>query len=95
MEGRADILLFNKKGNVQKVIPMGDLRSGLTFYLKLENPTYHSMIISSETLVFMEITNGPFRKNETAFAPWSPDESDYDAVRVYRENLMNDVNSMK
>jgi len=87
VEGKADILLFDDKGNVKKVIPMGDFRSGLQFYMKTEKPTYHSMIIKSPYLVFLEITNGPFRKSETVFAPWSPEDSDTSAVRKYLHQL--------
>lgn len=87
VEGSADILLFNEKGNVKKIIPMGDYRSGKQFYMKSEKPTYHSMIIRSPYLVFLEITNGPFRKNETMFAPWSPEETDSKAVTQFKQEL--------
>ncbi len=90
LEGVADILLFDERGKVQKIIPMGDYRSGLAFYMKMETPLYHSMIIYSDCLVFVEITNGPFRKNETLFASWSPDEMDRLEVKKYQHKLMKE-----
>lgn len=93
LEGEAHILLFDEKGKITKIIPMGDHRSGLVFYMKTEKPLYHSMIIHSNYLVFVEITNGPFRKNETQFAPWSPAETDISAVKKYQQKLITETNN--
>ena len=87
LEGKTNILLFDELGKVKKVVQMGDFRTGLPFYMKTDKPMYHSMIITSDKLVFLEVTNGPFRKTETQFAPWSPDESDIKNVNNYLHTL--------
>lgn len=87
IEGTADILLFSEAGNVQRIIPMGDYASGRVFYYRLSEPLYHSLIITSDVIVFHEVTGGPFIRAETIFAPWAPDESDPAAVQVFMERL--------
>jgi cupin fold WbuC family metalloprotein len=92
IEGRAEILFFNEKGDIKKVIKMGNYTSGMEFYYKIEKPIYHSMIITSEYLVFQEITNGPFQRQETIFSPWSPEETQTEEVNKYVKNLKNIIN---
>lgn len=87
IEGRADIFLFDQKGRTTKIIKMGDYTSGFTFYYRLDLPIYHTMVIKSDYLVFHEVTNGPFKKSETIFAPWSPDERDSVSVNNFLDTL--------
>ncbi len=87
IEGAADILIFNERGEITEIIPMGDYASGCAFYYRLNSACYHSMIITSTILVFHETTSGPFRREETLFAPWSPDEKDTIAVANYMNRL--------
>lgn len=87
IEGAADMLLFSDSGAVQRVISMGDYASGHVFYYRISEPYYHSLVITSDVLVFHEVTCGPFKRDETVFAPWAPDESDPSAVRKFMEGL--------
>lgn len=91
IEGKADIILFDEKGSIQNIIPLGNFASGKDFYYKLNDPIYHTMVIHSEYLVFVEVTNGPFRKDDNIFAPWSPDEKDAQAVNAYLRKLKQDL----
>jgi cupin fold WbuC family metalloprotein len=83
LEGSADILFFDEKGKIVKVLPMGDFASGKVFYYKIDKPIYHSMIIRSEYLVFHEVTKGPFNRSESVNAPWSPETDRETDVRQY------------
>ena len=76
IEGLVDVVLFDEEGTVTEIIRMGDLSSGRKFYYRMAAPSYHTLFIVSELLVFHEITNGPFRRPDTVFAPWAPDEGD-------------------
>ena len=76
VEGLVDVAIFDDSGEVTEVIQMGDYSSGRRFYYRLAKPYYHSLLITSELLVFHETTNGPFRRSDTVFAPWAPEESD-------------------
>src|SRR6266487_3097813 len=76
IEGLVDVVLFDEAGTVTQIIRMGALSSGRKFYYRMAAPSYHTLFIISELLVFHEITNGPFRRPDTVFAPWAPDEGD-------------------
>lgn len=83
IEGRADIVFFDDLGEITRVVPMGDYRSGLTFYSRAAEHHYYMLIIRSESLVVHESTQGPFFREGTLFPDWSPPESDQDAARRY------------
>ena len=87
IEGKADIILFHEDGTIDQVISMGDIASGLKFFYRLPPFRYHTLLIHSDVLVFHEITNGPFKLEDTIWAPWSPKETDIDAVSQYMAML--------
>ena len=88
IEGRVDVVLFDDEGEVGDVIPMGEYASGLPFYYRIDQPVFHTLLIRSAVLVFHETTSGPFKREQTVFAAWSPD-SEPAAVAAY----MSDVDS--
>jgi hypothetical protein len=45
------------------------------------------VLVESASAVIHETTNGPFDRNETEFAPWSPPEEDVEAGRSYLRQL--------
>ena len=89
IEGIADIILFNEEGHIDQSIRMGDFMSGRKFFYRLPPSRYHTVLIHSDVLVFHEITNGPFKPEETVWAPWSPEEIDKDEVSRYMAKLAN------
>lgn len=70
LEGRVDVILFHDNGKIRETIKMGDPASGLPFYYRLADPIFHTLEIHSDFLVFHEVTNGPFQRERTVFAPW-------------------------
>lgn len=76
IEGTVDVVIFNDAGAISEVICMGDYASGRRFYYRIDKPVYHTLLITSPILVFHEVTNGPFRREETVFAPWAPEDGD-------------------
>ena len=76
IEGELDVVIFDETGLVTDVVEMGDYRSGRNFFYRLEDPLFHTLIIRTPEVVFHETTNGPFRREDTIFAPWSPEEND-------------------
>jgi cupin fold WbuC family metalloprotein len=87
IEGMVDVVIFDDNGQISRIIPMGDYDSGRIFYYRLTIPVFHTLIIHSDVLVFHETTNGPFNCGDTIFAPWSPEESDADSVRIFISDL--------
>ena len=91
IEGVVDYLIFNDDGKVREIIRMGDYRSGNSFYQSTSTNTYHGLLIHSELLVFLEITRGPFYRDDTKFAEWSPVETDSTEVKKYVYNLEKEI----
>ncbi len=87
IEGSASIFIFNEDGDVSQVIKMGSYLSGDKFYCRLPKMSYHTFIITSDIIVFHECTSGPFKKNETVYAPWSPSEDRHNEVNRFMSRL--------
>ena len=95
IEGQADIIFFDDKGNLTDVLPMGNYASGKTFFYKLKEPFYHSMLIKSEYLGFTETANGPFKQSDKIDAPWSPSEEDTKAIKQFMLKLALRIKKFK
>jgi len=87
IEGIVDIVVFDDDGSILQVLPLGEYNSGRVFYCRMNSSVYHTLLIRSEFLIFHETTNGPFQKDNTQFAPWSPDISDPESGKRYLEQL--------
>ena len=91
IQGAADIVFFDENGMVEEFFRIGDVASGKVFYFRNDEARYHTQIITSESLVVHEITNGPFNRAETVFAPWAPEETNLPDVRDYMNKLKQHV----
>lgn len=87
IEGTADIIVFDDSGTVVEVVPVGAHGTGRNFYYRLSDPAFHTLLITSKFFVFHETTNGPFKREESLFAPWSPEETDEESVRKFLDEL--------
>lgn len=91
IEGRADVVIFDEDGEIARVIQMGDYRSGLSFFYRIADPLYHTLLIYSDNLVFHEATNGPFNHADSAYAPWAPDMDDTAGQATFMKKLTERV----
>ncbi len=91
ISGVVDIVLLDETGGIIEVVPMGDYSTGRKFFYRLADPHYHTLLIRSEYVVFHEITNGPFNRADTIFAPWSPEQEDARGAKQFLEKLAGDV----
>lgn len=92
IEGRADFVLFDESGEITNVIAVGDRSTGLPFYLRTPYERFHAWIVRSEVFAVHETTEGPFRREDTVLAPWSPgDVNDPIAVPQYQKRLEEQV----
>lgn len=80
LDGQANFLEFDETGLVVSRLAMGNLSSSNAFHRKISSNRYHSIVIKSDYLVFLEVTTGPFDPLDAAVAPWSPDPWDTTAV---------------
>lgn len=87
LEGEADAVFFDEAGNILSSVRLADYRSGHTFFYRIGEGTYHSLLIHTPVFIFKEATLGPFDKGKTIFAPWSPAEQDEAGARAFSEAL--------
>lgn len=87
LEGEADLVLFHDDGAVRTVIPMAPHGSGKAFYYRLTQPVFHTVIVRSDLVLFHEVTEGPFRREQTEYASWSPAESDTAGIAQFLQSL--------
>ena len=87
IEGMLDVVIFHDDGRIHTVIEMGGATSGKDFYYRLSAPYFHTLILKTEWVVFHETTNGPFLKDETVYADWSPEPGDLSLVNQFKKNL--------
>ena len=91
IEGEADYVVFDDEGNAKENIPMGDYKSGKSFYQSTRVGAFHSLVIHSEWLVFLEITQGPFNRKDTVFADWSPIEGEKEEIVKFMEKVKKGI----
>ena len=73
IEGQLDVVIFDDVGEILEIIPMGDPSSGKNFFYRLSSTHFHSLILRTDLVVFHETTRGPFFKEDTIWASWSPE----------------------
>jgi cupin fold WbuC family metalloprotein len=91
LEGKAISVFFDDSGTISDVLQLGDYGSGSCFYYRMDEPVYHTLLIESSQFIFHETTNGPFDPAQTVFAPWSPPETDGEAVEAFIRELRSSV----
>jgi cupin fold WbuC family metalloprotein len=87
IEGEVDVVFFDDSGTLTQVVRLAEYGGGRKFYYRVGGPFYHTFLITSEFLVFHEVTNGPFRREDTVFAPWGPEESDPAACLAFQQRV--------
>ena len=88
IEGKMDVYVFSKKGKKIKVINMGDYKSKLNFYYRMNKSYFHLPIAVSDWCVYHEVYSGPFKKNQDVkYAKWSPEENNKDQVNKFLKKI--------
>jgi cupin fold WbuC family metalloprotein len=87
IEGEALAVLFEPEGGVESALPLGPLGSGRAFFYRMPERRYHSLLVNSDYIVFLESTLGPFRREDSEDAPWAPAGLDGDGGRLFNAAL--------
>ena len=87
IDGEVELVLFEDDGALREVVQMGDFGSDKIFYYRIDEPIFHSILIKSDIVVFHESTEGPFIRDDTIFAGWSPEEGDGDGIYQFQKKL--------
>lgn len=89
IEGEMDVFIFDMSGEIIRKIQMGDYKSGKSFCYRLSRSEYHTVLPKTKYVVFHEVTNGPFKREDTVFGKWAPDEEEVEAVNSFILRLKN------
>ena len=87
IEGAVLFVHFDQDGKPTAAHHLAAAPSSHPFYLRTPTDTYHTLLIQSDWLTFLEITTGPFDRSGTIFAPWSPQDDDAASVQTYITEL--------
>lgn len=96
IEGELDVIIFDDLGEITDVVHMGPHgTAGNSFFYRMADPLFHTVLVRSETVLFHETTNGPFVREDTEFTVWAPDEQEKDAAAAYMLDLVHRVESFQ
>ena len=91
IDGEVDYIMFDDNGKVDNIVNMGDFDTKKPFYQTIRKDKFHTLIIKSEWLVFLEITQGPFNRKDTVFADWSPTEGEKEEIVEFMEKVKKGI----
>jgi len=69
LEGRAVLRYYAPDGTPTRSVELGGEHAR---YVHTRSDEFHSLLISSDWFVFLEVLEGPFDSHTTEFAPWAP-----------------------
>ena len=72
--GSGDYVFFDEAGAVVDVVSLGEYDSGYQFYCRIPESVNHALVLNSTSMMIHETTSGPFRREDTVFTDWSPEE---------------------
>jgi len=87
VDGDVDVVLFEDDGAIHEVVRLGPFGSGRACFYRLDSLRYHTLLIKSDLLVMHEVTNGPFDRRLTEYAPFAPGEDDPESINDYGRRL--------
>ena len=93
LKGEVDYVTFKEKGEIDTILSMGDSHSNKSFYQSIRSEIFHTLVIQSEWLVFLEVTQGPFKKEDTEFADWSPVNPSKKEIGEFIESIYKEKKS--
>lgn len=86
LEGTAIAYTFDDAGAVTRVVHLDSTGTQALRY-RMPAGEWHSIVVTSEWLVFSEAALGPFSRVNVEFPSWAPDGSVAAEVRAYRSAL--------
>lgn len=91
IEGEVDVVVFDDAGAITDVVQLGAPGTGRGFFYRLSDSAFHTLLIRSDYLVVHEVTNGPFSRDGTVFAPFAPAENRAEEARDYIKRVTGQV----
>jgi len=94
IEGTAKVVIFDNARQISDVLDMAPYGQGKLCYYRMPDDVFHTILITSEWLVFHETTAGPFDPSRTAFPDWAPDGNDAATAGHYVAQLASEAAAM-
>lgn len=88
IEGALRIAFFDEQGSMDRILTLAEPGQGDSFCYRMSESRFHTVLPLTEVVVFHEITNGPFRPEETLYADWAPAEADRAAGAAFVARLL-------
>lgn len=83
IEGEVDVVVFDDEGRVVELMELGNPATGKSFFYRMSESYFHTLLIKTDFLVVHEVTNGPFLRDRTVLAPFAPPEDEADRAMEY------------
>lgn len=87
IEGNLSIVFFDDAGVKIDVVELDASKNLKPVYYRMNKPMWHTVVVHSDFAVILETTTGPFKKSETEFAEWAPEEFENDKISNFIESL--------
>ena len=87
ISGKAEYIIFKENGNIDKKIPLSSYNGHDKFFIKINKNLYHSINILSDWFIFLEVTKGPFYRQDTIFPDWAPSPEDRVQVKKFMDKI--------
>jgi cupin fold WbuC family metalloprotein len=86
IDGDLDVVFFDDEGRILRRIQMSTASERTRIY-RLNSMAWHTLLIRSPFAVIHEVTNGPFRRSDCAFAAWAPEPHDTGRIGEFLKRL--------
>jgi cupin fold WbuC family metalloprotein len=86
VSGTADVVLFDDAGRVVERVRLAADDRGMR-YFRVDVGRFHCLLVRTPMFVLFETTTGPFVRNETEYAAWSPADGNEAEIRHYLVKL--------
>ena len=91
IEGQLKLVFFEESGKIKDQILLSTAGGKEVFYYRLSEEWFHTVVPVSEIVVFHEITNGPFKREETIFPTWAPGIADKENTKRFINQLYKNI----
>ena len=90
IEGKMKVFIFNKNGQISKVIKMGEYKSGNTFYYRMNKGFYHMPVSVTNFCIYHETYSGPFnKKKDVHFPKWAQEQKKFIGTKSLISKIKN------
>ena len=87
MQGEIEVVFFDDEGALTSRVVLSASDPARPRVYRLRQPLWHTVVVRSECAVIHEITNGPFRQEDTEIASWAPAPLDPAAMARFQSRL--------